>query len=117
MAAEENGVGNEGGNENSSGNEMLDNGNTATPNLSDSLLREMSKKVLHERKRIKNNLLARSKHYAEILEDRLVKGVNNEKKNVEKVDIYDKAFFLNEEMNSLKKQLEKIDTNLSSNDE
>ena len=111
MAAEENGIGNE------SGNEMLDNGNATTPNLSDSLLREMSKKVLHERQRIKSNLLTRSKHYAEILEDRLVKGVNNEKKNVEKVDIYDKAFFLNEEMNSLKKQLEKIDTNLSSNNE
>lgn len=117
MAAEENGIGNESGNENSGGNEMLDNGNATTPNLSDSLLREMSKKVLHERQRIKSNLLTRSKHYAEILEDRLVKGVNNEKKNVEKVDIYDKAFFLNEEMNSLKKQLEKIDTNLSSNDE
>ena len=111
MAAEENGIGNE------SGNEMLDNGNATTPNLSDSLLREMSKKVLHERQRIKSNLLTRSKHYAEILEDRLVKGVNNEKKNVEKVDIYNKAFFLNEEMNSLKKQLEKIDTNLSSNNE
>lgn len=117
MAAEENGIGNESGNENSGGNEMLDNGNATIPNLSDSLLREMSKKVLHERQRIKSNLLTRSKHYAEILEDRLVKGVNNEKKNVEKVDIYDKAFFLNEEMNSLKKQLEKIDTNLSSNNE
>ena len=34
----------------------------------------------------------------------------------EGIDLID-AFFLNEEMNSLKKQLEKIDTNLSSNNE
>jgi Mg2+/Co2+ transporter CorB len=55
--------------------------------------------------------MERSSHYAYILEKRLLaKKEEEQKKNVE---IYDKAFFLNEEMNSLKEQLEKLDENLS----
>jgi hypothetical protein len=44
-----------------------------------------------------------------MLEERLIKYnelKENENKNIE---IYDKAFFLNEEMNNLKEQLEKFD--------
>ena len=83
------------------------------PNLADSLLRNMNKKVITEKKKIEKNLLERSKHYADILEDRLLKH-NSANNNNKKVDIYDKAFFLNEEMNDIKTQLEKIDKNLSS---
>ena len=86
------------------------------PNLADSLLRNMNKKVITEKKKIEKNLLERSKHYADILEDRLLKH-NSANNNNKKVDIYDKAFFLNEEMNDIKTQLEKIDKNLSSLEE
>ena len=43
----------------------------------------------------------------------------NEKENkeVKKVEIYDKAFFLNEEMNNLKGQLEKLNENMSNSEE
>ena len=98
MAAEENGVGPDMGGENS-----------PAPNLADSLLRNMKKNVINEQNRIRNELVTRSKHYADILQERLL-SANKEKnaKNAKKVDIYDKAFFLNEEMNDLKNQLEKI---------
>ena len=74
----------------------------------------MNKKVITEKKRVSEDLLKRSKHYADILEERLLKHKGEGEKNTEKVDIYDKAFFLNEEMNDLKGQLEKIDNDLSS---
>jgi len=85
--------------------------NGGAPNINDSLLRNMQKNVINEQKRIKKSLMERSSHYADILEKRLLtKKEEEQKKNVE---IYDKAFFLNEEMNSLKEQLEKLDENLS----
>ena len=98
MAAEENGAGPDMGGENS-----------PAPNLADSLLRNMKKNVINEQNRIRNELVTRSKHYTDILQERLL-SANKEKnaKNAKKVDIYDKAFFLNEEMNDLKNQLEKI---------
>ena len=87
------------------------------PNLGDSLLRNMNKKLISERKRIEADLLKRSKHYADILEERLIKNKENSMNREKKVDIYDKAFFLNEEMNNLKNQLESLDNNLSSTEE
>ena len=87
------------------------------PNLADSLLRNMNKKVINERKRVKADILKRSKHYADILEERLLKYNVNDTNKSEKVDIYDKAFFLNEEMNGLKTQLENMDSQFSSLEE
>ena len=109
MAAEENGVGNDMGGQETGGNET-----TPEPNLSESILKEMSKKVLTERKRVKKDLLKRSKHYADILQERLLANDTKTQHKAEKVDIYDKAFFLNEEMNDLKTQLEKLDNNIPS---
>lgn len=109
MAAEENGVGNDMGGQETGGNET-----TPEPNLSESILKEMSKKVLTERKKVKKDLLKRSKHYADILQERLLANDTKTQHKAEKVDIYDKAFFLNEEMNDLKTQLEKLDNNLPS---
>ena len=109
MAAQENGVGPDMG-----GNEQE---NMPPPNLADSLLRNMNKKVLTEKKRIEKEILERSEHYADILEERLLKYNSEKSKNQEKIDIYDKAFFLNEEMNDLKTQLERIDEKLSSTEE
>lgn len=103
-AAEENGAGPDmGGNE------------PPQPNLADSFLRNMNKKVINEKKKVEANLLERSKYYTDILEKKLLKRKNENK--AKKADIYDKAFFLNEEMNSLKTQLEKMDDDFSTNEE
>lgn len=108
MAAQENGATDlsQGGNES----------NAPEPNLADSLMRNMKRNVLNERERVKANLIERSKHYSNLLSERLLKQ-EKEKKEVRKVEIYDKAFFLNEEMNNLKGQLEKINENMSNSDE
>ena len=108
MAAQENGAADlsQGGNES----------NAPEPNLADSLMRNMERNVLNEREIVKANLMERSKHYSNLLSERLL---NNEKENkeVKKVEIYDKAFFLNEEMNNLKGQLEKLNENMSNSEE
>ena len=108
MAAQENGATDlsQGGNES----------NAPEPNLADSLMRNMERNVLNEREIVKANLMERSKHYSNLLSERLL---NNEKENkeVKKVEIYDKAFFLNEEMNNLKGQLEKLNENMSNSEE
>lgn len=109
-AAEENGAGPDMGGD-------AEESAAPEPNLGDSLLRNMNKKLISERKRIEADLLKRSKHYADILEERLIKNEENSMNREKKVDIYDKAFFLNEEMNNLKNQLESLDNNLSSTEE
>ena len=110
MAAEENGAG-------PNMEAQPENNAAPEPNLADSLLRSMSKKVINEKKKINSDIIKRSKHYADILEERLLKYDANKPNKSEKVDIYDKAFFLNEEMNGLKTQLEKIDNEISSSKE
>lgn len=108
MAAQENGATDlsQGGNED----------NAPEPNLADSIMRNMKRNILNEKKRVSANLMERSKHYSDLLSERLLKQ-EKEKKEVKKVEIYDKAFFLNEEMNNLKGQLEKINENMSNSEE
>lgn len=91
--------------------EGVGNQETAAPNLADSIMRKMRKNVINEQSKIRKSLLDRTNHYAEILEKRLIEHGMKKPKVEEKPDIYDKAFFLNEEMNDIKKQLEKIDEN------
>jgi len=108
MAAQENGATDlsQGGNED----------NAPEPNLADSIMRNMKRNILNEKKRVSANLMERSKHYSDLLSERLLKQ-EKEKKEVKKVEIYDKAFFLNEEMNNLKGQLEKMNENMSNSEE
>ena len=108
MAAQENGATDlsQGGNES----------NAPEPNLADSLMKNMKRNILNERERVKTNLIERSKHYSNLLSERLLKQ-EKENKEVRKVEIYDKAFFLNEEMNNLKGQLEKMNENMSNSEE
>ena len=108
MAAQENGATDlpQGGNED----------NAPEPNLADSIMRNMKRNILNEKKRVSANLMERSKHYSDLLSERLLKQ-EKEKKEVKKVEIYDKAFFLNEEMNDLKGQLEKMNENMSNSEE
>ena len=108
MAAQENGATDlsQGGNES----------NAPEPNLADSLMRNMKRNILNERERVKTNLIERSKHYSNLLSERLLKQ-EKENKEVRKVEIYDKAFFLNEQMNNLKGQLEKMNENMSNSEE
>ena len=108
MAAQENGATDlsQGGNED----------NAPEPNLADSIMRNMKRNILNEKKRVSANLMERSKHYSDLLSERLLKQ-EKEKKEAKKVEIYDKAFFLNEEMNNLKGQLEKMNENMSNSEE
>ena len=81
--------------------------NSTQPNIADSFIRNMQKKVINERKRVKEGIQKRSEKYSQILEKRLLQ--KDEEENTHKpVEIYDKAFFLNEEMNDIKNQLAKI---------
>ena len=89
--------------------------NAPEPNLADSIMRNIKRNVLNEKKRVETNLIERSKHYSDLLSERLLKQ-EKEKKEVKKVEIYDKAFFLNEEMNNLKDQLEKMNENMSNSE-
>ena len=104
MAAEENGVG---GPDMGCGTDMGEA--PAAPNLSETILRNMERKVQIKKKKIREDLLKRSKHYANDLEERLIKYKETEQNENKNVEIYDKAFFLNEEMNDLKEQLEKFE--------
>jgi hypothetical protein len=93
-AAEENGV-----------DDMGADNEAPSPDIRDSVLRAMDKKVLNERKKIEQSLLKRSKHYADILQERLLNN-DDKKKTQQNVDVYDKAFFIDEEMNQIKEQLD-----------
>lgn len=104
MAAEENGAG---GPDMGGGTDMGEA--PAAPNLSETILRNMERKVQIKKKKIREDLLKRSKHYANDLEERLIKYKETEQNENKNVEIYDKAFFLNEEMNDLKEQLEKFE--------
>ena len=108
MAAQENGATDlpQGGNE----------GNVPEPNLADSLMRNIQRNVLNEKKRVKDDIIKRSEHYSKLLTEKLLKQ-EKEKKQIKNVEIYDKAFFLNEEMNNLKGQLEKMNENISNSEE
>ena len=79
-----------------------------SPNLSESILKNMEAKVLNERKRLERDLKKRSNKYAKIMESHLLKKQRKDEESSKNIDIYDKAFFLNEEMNDIKTQLEKI---------
>ena len=62
-------------------------------------------------------MIERSRHYTDVIQRKLLEHTQEKENIAKKVDIYDKAFFLNEEMNNLKGQLEKIDQNLNSEQE
>ena len=86
------------------------------PNIADSFIRNMQKKVINERKRVKEGIQKRSEKYSQILEKRLLQ--KDKEENTHKpVEIYDKAFFLNEEMNDIKNQLAKINETVTKNEE
>ena len=90
--------------------------NSTQPNIADSFIRNMQKKVINERKRVKEDIQKRSEKYSQILEKRLLQ--KDEEENTHKpVEIYDKAFFLNEEMNDIKNQLAKINEIVTKNEE
>ena len=91
-------------------------GNEGAPNINDALFRRMQKNVINEKKRVMDDFLKRSKHYSELLEKKLM-GQDSYEKKPKNVDIYDKAFFLNEEMDNIKKQLEKLDEKISKDED
>ena len=77
----------------------------------------MSKRVLNEQSKLRKKMIERSRHYTDVIQRKLLEHTQDKENIAKKVDIYDKAFFLNEEMNNLKGQLQKIDQNLNSEQE
>ena len=75
--------------------------------MNDSIIRHLENKVLNERKELEKNLKDKRKHYAKILSKRLIEN-SKQQKPIIKTPIYNQAFFLNEEMNSLKNNLETL---------
>jgi len=109
MAAEENGIG--GGPDMGGGPDLdggPDLGSEPSPNLSDSILRNMQKKLINERARINKKLIEQTKKYSDIIENNLTGYDKIKESKLRNVEIYDKAFFLNEEMNGIKNQLDKF---------
>lgn len=77
------------------------------PNISDSLMRSVERKVLTEKKNKQRELQKKSKKYHYLYKNKVANHLIKET-NIESADIYDKAFFINEEMNDLKNQLNEI---------
>ena len=98
-------------------NDMEQGNGGPEPNLADSLFRNMGKRVLNEQSKLRKKMIERSRHYTDVIQRKLLEHTQEKENIAKKVDIYDKAFFLNEEMNNLKGQLEKIDQNLNSEQE
>lgn len=82
-------------------NEAPESGND-NGGLGEAMLREIDKrkKVLNEQ------YIAQAKHHSEKLAKRLLESVNSQK--TENVEIYDKAFLLNQEMDSITKNLHEV---------
>ena len=88
---------------------MGDEGATPPNGLADSFIRGMEKKVLNEKNAIQKELLKRSEKYSQMLKERLLSNNERHGNEFKKVDIASKAFFVNEELNNLKGQLEKFE--------
>jgi hypothetical protein len=74
--------------------------------LSEAFFDRLMKKTLNERKTVQKNLIDKTRHYQQLLINKL-----NESKNLEKKELntplYRKNFLINEELNSIAKNLEK----------
>lgn len=80
--------------------------NDTVPNIADALLRKTKSKLLNEKKEYEKRQKEKIKRYNEMYQQRL-----KEEQSFKKVPIYNKAFFINEEMDKIKKQLEDFEMN------
>ena len=83
---------------------------SAGGNLGEKIMSDMLKKVINERKQVQHNLNNRAIYYQKKLSERL--NENSRKKMIEQVEnipLYDKAFMINEELNSIVEDLKKLE--------
>lgn len=102
-AANEMGGGEEGnGNDNEAPTEE-----TATPPMGESFMRNMLKNIINEQRELQKDIASKSKKYTDRLIERRKQYQNKNRVN-ENVPIYQKNFLINEDLNSMIKQLEAL---------
>lgn len=98
-----------GGQDNTSGQ---DNSINASPNLGEMLTRVAKERIDEKKEEITRNATERNMRYSQLLTDRLLEKINTKKKTkVENVQMFDKTFFLNEELDKISKRLGEIKQN------
>lgn len=80
-----------------------------TPNLGEMFLRNVEKKRLNEEKILKKRMVEKTSHYNDLLFQRLIdklsKKQNESKNETTNVPVYSKAFFINEELDTMSREL------------
>jgi hypothetical protein len=72
--------------------------------------------VLLEEKRVSDDLMRKSKKYTQMLLNKINEKENKEKQMIENIPLFNKTFFVNEELDSMSKHLENyIQTSLTKN--
>lgn len=78
------------------------------PPLGEALLNRAMKKVLNEQKRLKKDLASKRAHYESILVDRIEERRKQKEGSLTTIPLLDKNFLVNEEINSVAKQLKDL---------
>lgn len=84
--------------------------------LSERFMNRKLEQVLLEEKRVSDDLMRKSKKYTQMLLNKINEKENKEKQMIENIPLFNKTFFVNEELDSMSKHLENyIQTSLSKN--
>lgn len=84
--------------------------------LSERFMNRKLEQVLLEEKRVSDDLMRKSKKYTQMLLNKINEKDNKEKQMIENIPLFNKTFFVNEELDSMSKHLENyIQTSLTKN--
>lgn len=84
--------------------------------LSERFMNRKLEQVLLEEKRVSDDLMRKSKKYTQMLLNKINEKENKEKQMIENIPLFNKTFFVNEELDSMSKHLENyIQTSLTKN--
>ena len=81
--------------------------------IGEAVMRRVSKKVETEKKKIQEDLMSRSKYYQDLLLKRINKKDENITESFQNTELYNKTFFVNEELNDISKDLNNFTTVLN----
>lgn len=73
--------------------------------LGEAVMRKVSKKVEMKKNILRENLMLRSQHYQNLLLKRLNKKNENVSESFQNTELYNKTFFINEELNNISSEL------------
>lgn len=96
-----------GGEEGNSNDNEAPTEETATPPMGESFMRNMLKNIINEQRELQKDIASKSKKYTDRLIERRKQYQNKNRVN-ENVPIYQKNFLINEDLNSMIKQLEAL---------